>query len=430
MPDPAPPPPAEVRVSRLGGDGDGIAELPDGTLLYLPLTLPGERVMARPTGKRGEGWAGIATGILEPSPARVTPPCPHFGICGGCAVQHWADSHYAAWKANLIAGALRRAGFASDGLILQRTPPRARRRMDFALRRNQGSVTVGLHAARSDNLVDLQVCEILHPTLFALVAPLRIVLKSLTAFRREGSAIVNLLDSGPDLLLRLDDTPDSGDRTRLAAFAEAHGLPRITCAPLRGGMETAAQLRPAITRLQGVTIAPPPGAFLQASQAGEDAIVAAMLAGLPERLPARARVVELFAGVGTLTFALAKRARVVAYEGDRVAADCLVSAVNGSGLAGRVTIAIRDLARQPLAAKEMAGAAAIVLDPPYAGAAAQMEQIAAAGAPRVIYVSCNPAALVRDARVLGMAGYRLIQSTAIDQFLWSARVEGVAVFAR
>jgi len=416
-------------VSRLGGDGDGIAELADGTQLYLPLTLPGERVLARPTSRRGEGWAGVAE-ILEPSPARVTPPCPHFGVCGGCAVQHWADPHYAAWKANLVAAALRRAGFSADGLILQRTPPRARRRMDFALRRNQGSVTVGLHAARSDNLVDIQACEILHPKLFALVAPLRIVLKSLTAFRREGSAIVNLLDSGPDLLLRLDGTPDTGDRTRLAAFAEAHGLPRVTCAPLRGGMETAAQLRPAVTRLQGVAIAPPPGAFLQASQAGEDAIVAAMLAGLPERLPARARVVELFAGVGTLTFALAKRARVVAYEGDRVAADCLVAAVNGGGLAGRVAIGIRDLARQPLAAKEMAGAAAIVLDPPYAGAAAQMEQIAAAGAPRVIYVSCNPAALARDARVLGMAGYRLIQSTAIDQFLWSARVEGVAVFGR
>ncbi len=345
-------------------------------------------------------------------------------------MQHWADPQYAAWKANLVAAALRRAGFADAAPTLRRTPPRARRRMDLALRRNQGAVTVGLHAARSDNLVDLQMCEVLHPTLWALVAPLRTVLRSLTAFRREGSAVVNLLDSGPDLLLRLDGQPDAGDRARLATFAETHRLPRITCAPLRGGMETAAQLHAATTQLQGVAVTPPPGAFLQASQAGEDAIVAAVLAGLPSRMPAKARVVELFSGVGTLTFALARHARVATYEGDRIAAACLMAAANGAGLAGRVASTIRDLTRQPLSVKEMTGAAAIVLDPPFAGAAAQMEQIAAAGAPRVIYVSCNPAALARDSRALGLAGYRLLQSTAIDQFLWSARVEGVAVFAR
>ena len=419
-----------MRVGRLGADGDGIAELDDGTALYLPMTLPGELVMARTIAPRGEGWAAVVVQLLEPSPTRVAAPCRHFGTCGGCAVQHWADPQYAAWKANLVAAALRRAGFADAAPGLCRTPPHARRRIDLALRRNAGAVTVGLHAARSDNLVDLRACEVLHPALWALVAPLRAVLRSLSALRREGSAIVNLLDSGPDLLLRLDGPPDAGDRARLAAFAEAHRLPRITCAPLRGGMETAAQLHPAITRLQGVAVTPPPGAFLQASQAGEDAIVAAVLAGLPARLPTGARVVELFAGVGTLTFALARRARVAAYEGDRAAAACLIAGANGAGLAGRVTMTVRDLARQPLASKEMAGAAAIVLDPPFAGAAAQMPQIAAAGAARVIYVSCNPAALARDCKALGAAGYRLIQSTAVDQFLWSARVEGVAVFAR
>ncbi len=419
-----------MRVSRLGVDGDGLAELDSGAPLYVPLTLPGELVLARPTAPRGEGWAAIATELLEPSPARVRPPCRHFGVCGGCAVQHWADPHYAAWKANLVAGTLRRAGFADAAPALSRTAPRARRRMDFALRRRQGAVTVGLHAARSDNLVDLQACEVLHPTLWALVPPLRTMLRSLGALRRTGSAIVNLLDSGPDLLLRLDGTPDTADRVRLAAFAEAHRLPRVTCAPLRGGMETAAQLRPATTDLRGVTLAPPPGAFLQASQAGEDAIVDAVLAGLPDRMPARARIVELFAGIGTLSLALARHARIAAYEGDRLAVDCLTAAANGAGLSGRLVATARDLARQPLASKEMQGAAAIVLDPPFAGAAAQMQQVAASGVARVVYVSCNPAALARDARVLGAAGYRLLRSTAIDQFLWSARVEGVAVFGR
>ena len=387
-------------------------------------------MLARPASPRGEGWAAIATELLEPSLSRAVPPCRHFGVCGGCAVQHWADPHYAAWKANLVAGALRRAGFADASPALLRTAPQARRRMDLAIRRHDGVVTLGLHAARSDNLVDLQACEVMHPALWALVAPLRRMLRHLTALRSTGSAIVNLLDSGPDLLLRLDGSPGAGDRARLAEFAAAHRLPRITCAPLRGGMETAAQLHPATTQVQGVPVAPPPGAFLQASQAGEDAIVTAVLAGLPARMPSRARVVELFAGIGTLSYALARRARVAAYEGDRLAATCLTAAANSSGLSGRLSVTVRDLGRQPLASKEMAGAAAIVLDPPFAGAASQMEQVAAAGAARVIYVSCNPAALARDAGVLGRSGYRLLQCTAIDQFLWSARVEGVAVFGR
>lgn len=411
----------------MGADGDGVAALPGGAALFLADTLPGELVQPGPLVRRGDGWAADAT-VLEPSPERVTPPCPHFGPCGGCTVQHWRDDAYAAWKAGQVDDALRRLGPDSPDVPLARTPPAARRRMDLAIRRNGPSVLVGLHRRRSRDIVDMHACPILHPKLFQLIQALRPVLQRLTGLKREGSAVVNLLDSGPDLLLRTDGTLTSGDRTLLTALANAHGLPRISWAQglQRGSMgapEPACLLRPATTALGGVQTAVPPGAFLQASREGEDAIVAAVLAALPE-MGAKARVIELFAGVGSLTHAIAARARVLAFEGDGDAYMALRKAANP-----RVEARQRDLARQPLQAAEFKGASAVVLDPPHGGALMQMPALAASGVP-VVYVSCNPAALARDGRLLMQAGYKVAGAAAIDQFLWSARVESVVAFRK
>ncbi len=400
-----------------------------GAPLYLPFTLPGEIVRARPIGKRGEGWSGTAE-ILHASPERTTPPCPHFGTCGGCALQHWQDAPYLAWKGELLHAALRRAGFeSSEVAAIARTPVRARRRVDLAIRRHGATITVGLHAAGGPDIIDLQSCTVLHPVLFALIAPLRQMLRSLGALRREGSALCNLLDSGPDLLLRTDAELSTGDRVRLAEFAARHGLPRISWARGHGTPETACLLRPPMTDLAGLSVQPPPGGFLQASHEGEAAIRAAVIAGLPGRMTGKSRIAELYAGSGSFTGALAKHARVIAFEGDAAAAKSLAAGASGAGLAGRVEVRHRDLARQPVAAREFAAFAAVVLDPPFAGAVAQMAEIAASKIARVVYVSCNPAALARDAKLLHQAGYRLLSATPVDQFLWSARLESVTVFS-
>jgi 23S rRNA (uracil1939-C5)-methyltransferase len=298
--------------------------------------------------------------------------------------------------------------------------------MDLAVRRLRDTIVLGLHRQRSGEVVDLTTCLVLHPRLVALMPPLRELLARLQAVRREASVIVNLLDSGPDLLLRTDRPLQIADRIAVTELARAQVLPRIAWARDNDDPEPVAILRRPTTTLAGVTVAPPPGAFLQASVAGEAAIVGSVLTALP----AKGGVAELFAGCGTLTFAIARRLRVTAWEGDAASVLALRAAANQAALSGRITVTQRDLARQPLQPAELAGFPAVVLDPPLAGAAAQVTQIAGAKVPTVIYVSCNPATLARDARMLARAGYCLRAATPIDQFLWSGRLESVCVFGR
>jgi 23S rRNA (uracil1939-C5)-methyltransferase len=421
------PPPAravdsiEFLIRDLGADGDGAASGRDGQTVHVARTLPGERILATPSGTH----RAILDEILAASPDRALAPCPHFSQCGGCALQHWADQPYADWKRRLVVHALERAGFADPTVApLLRTEPGTRRRLDFAARRGPAGITLGLHAPHSQGVIDIHTCLVLHPALAALLGPLRALLSSLAGLRRQAEVTANLLDTGPDLLIRADAEANATDRTKLASFAARHGIGRIAWAiGANGDPEIVALLSPPSISFAGTLVTPPPGAFLQASREGEAAIVAAMLAGLP-RLKPRARVVELFAGVGTLSFPLAAHAVVHAFEGDPAAAAALRRAAGGT----RVQATHRDLTRQPLQAAEFADAAAVVLDPPFAGAKLQMPNIAAASVPAVIYVSCNPAALARDAAVLRQAGYRLAVATPVDQFVWSAQVEAVCVF--
>ena len=419
------------RVSGIGGDGDGVGRLSDGRPLYLPYTLPDEVVEARPLTRRGGGMAGVAETILEASADRVVPPCPHFGRCGGCTLQHWDRAALNRWKVEELATALAEAGYPDAALApLVECRPATRRRVDLAIRKQAGIVTLGFHMARSAEIVPIETCLVATPGIVALLAPLRAIIPRLQAIKRDASCAINLLDTGPDILLRTDGELATSDRRLLAAFADAERVRRVAWARGEDMVEVAAQLGPVSVDLAGIPVAPPPGAFLQATAEGAAAIAAAVIGGLPSGLRPKDRVVELHAGCGTLTFALARHARVTAYEGDAGAAAALERAAGQAGLHGAILVHRRDLNRQPLGEPELRDAAAIVLDPPFAGALTQIEAIAASSATRVIYVSCNPAALARDAAVLHRAGFALLAASPIDQFLWSSRLESVVVFAR
>ena len=273
-------------------------------------------------------------------------------------------------------------------------------------------------------------CHVLHPALFALLAPLRSLIAdgTLLAPGETGALTANLLDNGPDLLLRTSRAPDAATRAILARFASDTGVARIAWHhDDRSEPEPIVLLRRPVITFHDRTVEPGPGTFLQAVAAAErtiaEDVTAAVAAGRPSR---KAVIVELYAGSGTLTFPLAAIGPVRAYEGDPHAVRALARAAGGT----RVTAIARDLARAPVTSAELKTASAVVLDPPYDGAGQQIEEVAAANVPTVVLVSCNPASLAREAATLRRAGYRLEGARAFDQFLFSARVESVSVFRR
>lgn len=351
--------------------------------------------------------------------------CIHFGICGGCAV----DDRAAVDKRARLQAALQKAGFAVAVAPLIETPLGTRRRVDLAVSRVNGAITLGLHQARSKNIVDMTQCVLLDARIVELLAPLQILLRSLEGLRRAGSVVINWLDHGPDVLLRVDAGVTGPDRSKIIAFARAQNAVRMSIAKDDGEAELVAALSTPVITLSGVAVEPAPAAFLQASAAGEAAIITAVLAGLP-KLTVKARIVELYAGIGTLSFALVQHARVEAYEGAYEAVAAHDVALRKANLAGRMSITQRDLNRRPLMVADMVKAALVVLDPPYGGAGPQMKNLAAAGVKRIIYISCNPDALATDAFGLARAGYQVLSATPIDQFPYSENVESVVVFGK
>lgn len=423
----APPPRnVEVEITGIGARGDGVARLGDEQV-FVPFTVPGDRVVARVEGRRGDGLAAALIDVLVAGPGRAEPRCPHFSRCGGCALQHVDDAVYDEWKRKLLLTPLARAGLADVPVgPLVRVPPGSRRRATFAFSRKKGEVLLGFNARASHSVIDIAACLLLEPPLVALLPALRRMLVDIVADNEEGDVIVTLTENGLDVLVEADARLDLFDRERLAAFADAQDLARLTWRrPGAGFMDPIARRRPAIVRFGGVAVEPPPGGFLQPTKGGELAIAEAILSGIG----IAAQVADLYSGCGSFTFPLAVQGRALhAVEGEDSPIRSLEAAANAGGL--RVTTEVRDLARRPLLAHELKKFQAVVFDPPRAGAGAQVEQLAAAGPKAVVAVSCNPATLARDLKTLVDGGYSVESITPIDQFPFSAHLEAVAICRR
>jgi 23S rRNA (uracil1939-C5)-methyltransferase len=421
-----PPERAELVIEGVGARGDGIARLGDRKV-FVPFTLPGERVEARIVGTAPDGVLARAERWVVESPERGGAPCPHFGACGGCALQHWSDAGYAGWKLDLLRTAFRRHGIEAPIEPLRRTPPHARRRAGFVARFGGRWVKLGFRERASHRLVPVTACPVLRPALerFAVEAPP--LLAGLDAPNAEWALDAGETETGIDLLVTAGREPDLRLREGLAALAERLDLARVSWRAREGAeAEPIAIRRTPLLRFAGVAVEPPPGAFFQASVEGEAALteeVLAMTAG------AR-RIADLYSGLGTFTLPLARRGadEVLAVEGDAAASGALATAARRGNLPVRTLV--RDLARDPLRAEEMDGIDAVVLDPPRAGAKAQCAELAWSEVPVVAMVSCNPATFARDARTLIEGGWRLERVIPVDQFLWSPHLELVALLRR
>jgi 23S rRNA (uracil1939-C5)-methyltransferase len=406
----------EVSIERLGAQGDGVAQGPDGPL-FVPFTLPGELVKVE--SRTGDGHAE-ALAILEPSPERVAPSCQYFGTCGGCALQHMEAQAYLAWKRERVVAALASRGLEAPVEEVRAVPLASRRRAAFALGRGADGLAFGYRAARSHAIVDIAACPVLSPGIAERLPKLKSALAPLLGGKREARIIVTEAEQGLDVVVEGRHSSPALF-ARLATAGASFGAARITL----DGESLALRDTPTVA-LSGVEVSLPPGAFLQASRESEE-----VLAGLVKESVGRAKhVADLFAGVGTFTFALAGSAAVDAFEEDEEAIASLADAARATPKLKPVRTHSRDVFRVPLTARELARYDAVVLDPPRAGAKAQAEALAASKVPKIVMVSCNPGTCARDLRILVDGGYRITRVVPVDQFLFSPHIELVAELER
>jgi 23S rRNA (uracil1939-C5)-methyltransferase len=331
------------------------------------------------------------------------------------------------WKEHLVRAALAHRGFAGPPLRpLLRIAPGTRRRASLAAERTGRSVRLGFHERESHRVIDAAGCLVLSPPLSLLLPPLREALLALLADGERIEVTAAATAAGVDLLLEGTRSLSLASREALAALADGADLARITWRADRSPPEPVIVRRPAQIAFADVPVDLPPGAFLQPTAAGE----AALVAMVTRALAGCRQVADLYAGCGTFSFPLARSARVHAVEGDAEAIGALTAAARRAALGQAITTEQRDLAADPLIESELARFDGVVFDPPRAGARSQAERLARSTIPKVVAVSCDPATFARDARILVDGGYRLVEATPIDQFIWSPHVETVAVFAR
>lgn len=410
----------KLTIDRLGHHGDGIAMAGEGAgklvPVYAPGCLPGEEV-------EGDLVKDTLTNIriLTPSPNRVKPPCSHARSCGGCLMQHASDGFVAEWKQGIVVGALAAQSLSATFRPMAISPAQSRRRATLSARKTKGGVLMGFHARASDTLVPVPNCQLLHPDLMASFPALEALVKLGGSRTVEVQLTVTRSLAGADVAVTGGKPLDAPMQMEMARLCEAHKIARLTW-----NGETVALRAAPVQRFGRALVAPPPGAFLQATAEGE----AALLQAVALAIGSARKVVDLFAGAGTFSIPLAERAEVHAVEGEASMIAALEKgARNAEGLK-RLTTETRDLFRRPLEPDEFKGVDAVVIDPPRAGAEAQVAVLAKTAVPVIAYVSCNPATFARDARVLVEAGYRLDWVQVVDQFRWSAHVELAARFSR
>jgi 23S rRNA (uracil1939-C5)-methyltransferase len=402
----------EVTIASLNLRGEGVAT--DGTVA--PLALPGETAMVEADGERAR--------VLEltiAAPERAAPICAYFGRCGGCAAQHMSPRLYAEWKRDGVVRALQRAGVAAEVGPLIDAHGEGRRRATFHARFVDGHEQVGFMRARAHDIIAVDACPLFAPGLAGAIAAANALAAAVRGISKPLDIQATATLGGLDFDLRGSGPPDDLTRRKLGAAAEKLDLARLS---VHG--ETIVERRPPEIRFGDVLAIPPPGGFLQATEAGEQALAD----GAATALQGVKRVADLFCGAGAFALRLARRHEVFAVDSDSAAVGALTRAAGAASGLRAVRAETRDLFRRPLVGTELARFDAVLFDPPRAGAEAQARALAAAGPPLIVAISCNVDSFARDARILMDGGYEIGPVAALDQFRFSPHVELLAAFRR
>lgn len=409
----------QLLIDHVGHFGDGVAN-EGGVNVYVPYTLGGEIVEVLPS--PGHPDRRTLTKIVAPSPQRIEPFCPHFGTCGGCAIQHWQSEPYRAWKRQLVVDTLAQNGIACEVGELIDAHGTGRRRMVLHARLSQqGILRVGFAAAGRHEIIAIDHCPILDPALHGAINAANDIAETLKPANKPLDIQVTAADNGLDIDVRGSGPLDTALLSKLSKLAEKHKLARLT----RHG-ELVLMRAPPMIRVGKAQLTLPPGSFMQPTAAGED-ILAAQVAA---RCKGAKHIADLFCGFGPFALRLAERFRVSAFDSDEPAIAALNNAVNQTQGLKPIQAQARDLFRRPLMAQELRDYDCAVFDPPRQGAEKQSQQLAAGKIARVIAVSCNPATFARDARILIDGGFKIGSVTPVDQFRHTPHVELVAQFRR
>lgn len=404
-----------VLIDHLGQKGDGVVRAESGPV-FVPFALPGESARILRDGERGQ-----LVEILTPSESRIAAICPLFTRCGGCVAQHMAPGLYREWKRRQIVTALERARLEAPVADLVDAHGEGRRRVTFHARRGENGMEIGFMAARSHDLVAVEICPVLAPGLARAPQIALALANRLVGSGKPLDIQVTTSEAGLDVDIRGHGPAADPLRLALTTLAGRLDLARLS---LHG--DVVVERRPPGQPMGKALVVPPAGGFLQATKAGEEIIAAYVLAALGKSKS----VADLFSGCGPFTLRIAERARVHAAESDAAAIAALARAAATTQGLKPVSHETRDLVRRPLLEHELNGYDAVVLDPPRAGAEAQVRRLAASKVPLVVYVSCDAASFARDAALLVAGGYVLEGVTPIDQFRYSAHIELVGIFRR
>ena len=408
-----------LAIDHVGHRGEGVAYA-DGEAVYVPYTLGGETVEVAPTAGHPDRRRLLA--VEQASPERIVPFCPHFGVCGGCAIQHWEIERYRAWKHQLVVETLKQAKLACEVSPLIDAHGLGRRRITLHARMGVHDVLkVGFTAVNSHDVIPVDRCPILDPGLSGALDAAWALAEPLISAAKPLDIQITATDSGLDVDVRGSGPLASAMITALSRICEQHRLARLT----RHG-ELVLMRSPPVVSIGTAQVTLPPGSFLQATVAGEET-----LAALVAEACGRAKnIADLFCGVGPFALRLAAKARIAAFDSDAGAVTALQKAATATSGLKPVKAETRDLFRRPLVAQELRDFDAIVFDPPRQGAQAQALQLAASKIGTVVAVSCNVATFARDARILVDGGFRLEKVTPVDQFRYTPHVELVALLTR
>jgi 23S rRNA (uracil1939-C5)-methyltransferase len=410
----------QLTITALGHRGDGVAKTPAGAV-YVPYALPGETVTVAPVA--GHPDRRHLVHVDKPSHERAAPVCKHFGQCGGCALQHWSLAEYHLWKRSLVVEALAQAGLIApvDEIIVDAHGAGRRRAVLHARRGAHDVLEVGFTAPRAHHIVPIDACPVLAGGLDGAVPAAWAIAEILRPADKPLDIQVTATDTGMDIDVRGSGPLNSERMAALARLAEQHKLARIT----RHGELVTQRAQPTL-KVGRANVPLPPGAFLQATAAGEEALANLVVAHTSKAK----RVADLFCGIGTFALRLAESARVTAADSEAGAVKAMErAAANTSGLKPLEAQA-RDLFRRPFLPMELKDFDAVVFDPPRQGAEAQARELAKSNVKTVVAVSCDATSFARDARILIGGGYKLARVTAVDQFRWSYHVEIVGKFER